>query len=508
MKVRPAYDHHETHGSAFAYYYVGQRMYVTNLSIDTTNFYIDTHTPPCYVEFCASTDANEDAALRKCWDKLRCLANHGVTCIARVDDNGETDYTETMEPVGYFCQSMEDTNDTYQWLLDSAETQLVDIAKKNDASWLLTKKGQRCHTLLQTIRRYQRKANSGRAKRPEKKLVFTDLTIEVTRRCNMACEHCLRDDNPSPDKYLDISEKTLDKLLSQTRRIGHVTFSGGEPSLALDRIRLFYQLCEKHNVDVGSFYLVTNGKENQTELALLMMERYTAANIYEREMCGVSISIDQFHEAFLDHGPDEIIKTLTFYNHEKEHSDLNDLKWVRNSGRAEKLLSSSVENPTAPCITTEFSVGLDENEATIEFAYLSVNGNLYPECDLSYQRMDECKADGADAAIQNLPVSNELAYDFAELLGDDNTWADTGELAKKTIWTQLDETGQAEVTVKLKLAKQPDDTANVTTEINLNDSQEVGCKDVPIKDLSGKTDKDIIATLACGCLENFDESES
>lgn len=57
----------------------------------------------------------------------------------------------------------------------------------------------------------------------ENKLYIGALVLEVTRRCNMHCEHCLRGDTQN----LDMQKEIVDKLLEQTESIFCVTFSGG-----------------------------------------------------------------------------------------------------------------------------------------------------------------------------------------------------------------------------------------------------------------------------------------
>lgn len=62
------------------------------------------------------------------------------------------------------------------------------------------------------------------------KITFENLTIELTRRCNMKCGHCLRGEA----QEVDIDRKYIDSLLDQTELIGGMFFTGGEPTLALD----------------------------------------------------------------------------------------------------------------------------------------------------------------------------------------------------------------------------------------------------------------------------------
>lgn len=56
------------------------------------------------------------------------------------------------------------------------------------------------------------------------------LAIEVTRRCNMKCEHCLRGDAQN----LDISTAVLSGIAKHIHPAS-VIFTGGEPSLNFSR---------------------------------------------------------------------------------------------------------------------------------------------------------------------------------------------------------------------------------------------------------------------------------
>lgn len=55
------------------------------------------------------------------------------------------------------------------------------------------------------------------------KVVFNQLTIEVTRRCNMACGHCLRGDAEN----IDLTNMDIDSVLDQTEAIGRLIVTGG-----------------------------------------------------------------------------------------------------------------------------------------------------------------------------------------------------------------------------------------------------------------------------------------
>ena len=59
-------------------------------------------------------------------------------------------------------------------------------------------------------------------------LELKHLLLEVTRQCNMACRHCMRGDAEN----LSMSDTIIDRIFRDTRKIGHLCLTGGEPSLA------------------------------------------------------------------------------------------------------------------------------------------------------------------------------------------------------------------------------------------------------------------------------------
>ena len=88
---------------------------------------------------------------------------------------------------------------------------------------------------------------------------INDVVIEMTRRCNMTCDHCLR----GPMQKKDQTKENIDKFFSHVDGIGSITFTGGEPSLVPDLIEYARQSAERNGVEIGNFYIVT------TEVGLL-----------------------------------------------------------------------------------------------------------------------------------------------------------------------------------------------------------------------------------------------
>jgi hypothetical protein len=94
-------------------------------------------------------------------------------------------------------------------------------------------------------------------------MIVNQLVIEVTRRCNATCEHCLRGE----PQNIDIRPEYIDALAANISEIGLLTISGGEPSLALPQTRRLLESFMKRDILITEqLYVATNGIENTAEL--------------------------------------------------------------------------------------------------------------------------------------------------------------------------------------------------------------------------------------------------
>lgn len=204
-------------------------------------------------------------------------------------------------------------------------------------------------------------------------MVIQNLVLEVTRRCNMACEHCLRGDAQN----MDMSKEIIDEVLKSCNGINSVTFTGGESSLNISIIRYFFEQAEKLEKLPFSFYLVTNGKTNQLELAIELIKWYP--KMEEQDFCGVALSKDLYHDES-DQDP-EYVRALSFYSNLKEIplSEWNPEKYIIAEGRASEWGErTKTLNNSFYCVNGE-----------IEMLYVSANGKLIGDCDFSYDHIDE-----------------------------------------------------------------------------------------------------------------------
>ena len=128
-----------------------------------------------------------------------------------------------------------------------------------------------------------------------RELYIKNLCIEITRRCNMRCAHCMRGDAES----VDISLKHISNLLRHVRYIHHFNITGGEPSLNVRAIRHILERVRAYGITVNDFYIVTNG--SATSRSEEFIEACAALYEYQEEKEQDSghmleMSDDRFHD--------------------------------------------------------------------------------------------------------------------------------------------------------------------------------------------------------------------
>lgn len=218
-----------------------------------------------------------------------------------------------------------------------------------------------------------------------RKLYVSELCIEVTRRCDLACEFCLRGDAQQTD--LDV--KLLDGLLRDLKGAGVLTLSGGEPSLAVGTMRRVFDKFHRKHIPFDGFFVATNGhgKARQERLAVLLLNEYMQAG--EPDICSVSISHDQYHDWFDDGDRSEILRGLKFYSDVKEVESYDSRNTIPQ-GRAERNGLAEPENMKYQ--TNRFVIrDYDDDTVYVENLYVSANGFVYPCPNLSYETMDSQK---------------------------------------------------------------------------------------------------------------------
>lgn len=221
-------------------------------------------------------------------------------------------------------------------------------------------------------------------------MIVNELVLEVTRKCNLKCQHCMR----GAAQRMNMSREVIVNTLSGIDQINDITFTGGEPSLAVDVIEEIILCIIWRKISVEFFYVVTNGKNTRNRIRLLE----ALFKLYNRcespESCSLQVSGDQFHnyeigtpnETHLDgylieEFGERYYKEVPFYHGHKSGYITN----VLNEGRAAQYNSGNKDPEKQPLweVYDEGDFQVNENEV-----YISANGNVTSNCNMSFARID------------------------------------------------------------------------------------------------------------------------
>lgn len=240
------------------------------------------------------------------------------------------------------------------------------------------------------------------------KLNFHNLIIEVTRRCNMECSHCLRGDAQDKDLAID----ALVRLLDQVGYISDISFTGGEPSIAPHVLEYILQELRCRDIHVGNFYLATNAKQIDDYFLRTMLNWWLYCD--DNEMSALEWSNCYYHQCFCI--PEENIKKLSAFKfagpkHKEDCYEYNEYN-VYNPTCSKGIKSSLIADGRAVDMTNN---GRDEHINTINFdnygdgitvedtIYMTVDGMLIPGCDYSYETMEH-EAVQIGSVFQDTPI--------------------------------------------------------------------------------------------------------
>lgn len=210
----------------------------------------------------------------------------------------------------------------------------------------------------------------------------SELCIEVTRKCNMSCEHCLRGEQQN----LNIKEESINNIFKQINSIGTLTITGGEPSLNVKSIQKIIELAKFNNVEIDNFYLATNAKKVTDKFMKVLLDMHlyclnSNGGFEEEGIKSLHISNDNYHTEI---EKVNMNKLLSFKFAEKKFKD-----YEMYDG---SLISEGRAQENSLCGREKSIYGYEIFDDQIEgMLYLNCNGDLVSNCDLSYESQDIVK---------------------------------------------------------------------------------------------------------------------
>jgi MoaA/NifB/PqqE/SkfB family radical SAM enzyme len=229
---------------------------------------------------------------------------------------------------------------------------------------------------------------------PESKKVH--VAFEISRRCNSRCRHCVADSGPSHRDIIPIgtAHRIIDQIALGDIFYRHVTLTGGEPLLFLNRVREVISYGKTKGVQTS---IVTNGFWGRTLDDAKRVLEFVGPVRY------IEISTDMFHQEFvsldnvincaracIEKGVNVSIRGL--------HFGFNDIMKKRAEDRLSKILRPLLGQKVR-IVSSELSVGGRAQDIyhklplticsrlpkintcfVLENIFISSNGDVYPCC--------------------------------------------------------------------------------------------------------------------------------
>lgn len=231
------------------------------------------------------------------------------------------------------------------------------------------------------------------------------LVINITNICNMDCEFCLR--GGSRQGKLDLA--LIPKIFKGISKVDTLTLTGGEPSMYPEAVTAItdYLVYHKDDIQIDGMFIATNGKVYCQELVdavktmmYLYMERkfgdgsymdYSSRrfikSMYEdmRYLFSIAVSVDAYHEPI---DQTNYIKYLTsgVYSEAKEWDFSNGGVLSRGRGA---FISGSIYRAYQ-----EFKAVCEDDEIMAESIYITSDGEVFADCDMSQDMEEDCEPAG------------------------------------------------------------------------------------------------------------------
>lgn len=210
-------------------------------------------------------------------------------------------------------------------------------------------------------------------------MYYNNLAIEVTRRCNMGCAHCLRGEAEN----INMLDSYIERFFEHVEGIGSLLFTGGEPTLNLWTIERTLDICKSRNIPVDGFYIVTNGKFITNEFLHLAIDWTTYClesypGTIEEGLSGITVSKDMFHEPVDERNLNKL-RSLAVFREDDKTVDWES-SYMYKLGRAKHLVNEDdfmFKNRTLYDI--DVSGNMVDNIIT-----LTCTGHILSECDYEY----------------------------------------------------------------------------------------------------------------------------
>lgn len=149
-----------------------------------------------------------------------------------------------------------------------------------------------------------------------------NLGIEVTQKCNLDCVHCMKGEA----RNISITKEIAESIFNQVKFVGTIIFTGGEPMLATEEIKMILDVIKEKKVKIIKWSIVTNGTIYNKKLIDILEAFFGKGN------GSIIISDDNYHdESIMRIYKENSIDSANPELHPKSRKDaLNNMKKLIN----------------------------------------------------------------------------------------------------------------------------------------------------------------------------------
>jgi MoaA/NifB/PqqE/SkfB family radical SAM enzyme len=180
-----------------------------------------------------------------------------------------------------------------------------------------------------------------------------------------------------------MNREVIDTAINDFSNIQSVTFTGGEPGLAVARVEWFIEEVRSTQTPVGYFYVATNGLNFDKRLAMALVDLYEYCD--DKAMCMLVKSHTQYHGS-IEIPP--MMPALTFFNAEEKGEIPYGRLWYEGRAKENQLVDDTrvIRPCTFVCYKEDDILSVGEGEI-----YINARGDVIPGCDFSYKRANKLK---------------------------------------------------------------------------------------------------------------------
>lgn len=209
------------------------------------------------------------------------------------------------------------------------------------------------------------------------------LAIEITRKCNRNCEHCMRGDSQN----ISISHQIIDKLFEEVDDCEYISLMGGEPFLEIETIQYLVEKIINSNWSTNNISVTTNGTIR--DIAIIdIFNRFCESR--DNRKVFITVSGDEFHDT------EESGKTYDYYCEHITNDNIlllykENINFLKYVGRGVDWVNNNpykYKNKVIRGLAEKHRIKVADNKVFCSL-YITCNGDVSFDEEFSFSELDD-----------------------------------------------------------------------------------------------------------------------